>query len=49
MNRFSPNNFQKGMNKDFDERVVQPATYRDSVNFALTNEGEFFFINKNRF
>ena len=46
MNRFSPNNFQKGMNKDFDERVVQPATYRDSVNFALTNEGEFFSLTK---
>ncbi len=34
------------MNKDFDERVVQSDTYRDAINFTLTNEGEFFSLSK---
>ena len=46
MFKFSQNNFSKGMNKDFDERVVQSDTYRDAINFTLTNEGEFFSLSK---
>lgn len=46
MYKFGQNTFSKGMNKDFDERVIQNNTYRDSVNFTLTNEGEFFSLTK---
>ena len=46
MYRYSQNSFSKGMNKDLDERVLQSESYRDAVNFTLTNEGEFFSLTK---
>ena len=44
MYKFSENNFQKGLNKDFDERIVPPNTYRDAVNVTLVREGEIMSL-----
>ena len=44
MYKFSSNNFQKGLNQDFDSRIVPENTYRNAINVTLVRSNEFLSL-----